>query len=122
MNLFVVTLLLIVIWYIGEWFGTAMQCNGINSLGTVKKFAYLMPVMQITVIWGLLTDIKDRNWPKYFMEYLFMPHKNLVLAQCLAIAIERHAVEDPLVPDIGVQMCVVATNKEVSKYLERAFA
>lgn len=88
MNDFLLVIIALLILYAGNFLGIVMFSHQMPSLKPMRHWAGAIPLLRISFfIYILITPREEKV--KYILTYIFhLKHKNIVFAECLAMAIE----------------------------------
>ena len=83
----------IAIIYLGVVFGIIMMCESMPELHRVKKYAWILPQLEIRFIFHVLCDHTIKEKSRFLISFLFYDEKNMLFAFCIAKALDELTVK-----------------------------
>lgn len=84
----------IVIIYLGVVYGIIMMCDSMPELHRVKKYAWILPQLEIRFFFHILHDRTIKEKSHFLISFLFYDEKNMLFAFCMAKALDELTVKN----------------------------
>ena len=80
--------------YLGNIFGCMILCETIPGLESAKKYAWIIPMVNIMLLFSFLFDSSVKNRFTLFKKFVTMPQKNIFSLKALARSTEKAIADD----------------------------
>lgn len=80
--------------FAGNVLGCMILCDTIPQIKSAKKYAWLIPIMNVALFFSFLFEAFGRQAFQRFWRFIILPHKNILTLHAMVQILEEERVEE----------------------------